>query len=81
MGSRSFFDQADDVVAPGGNFGEPEMSGGVGSGRAEIGNQPLFRLEPGQCIVQAVGQRAWRCSSLSVEAGVSVAEQDVVLTL
>ena len=36
-GARSFFDETDDVVAPGGDFGEPEMSGGVGSGCAEVG--------------------------------------------
>ena len=45
-GSRSLFDQADEIVAPGGNLGEPEMSGRVGSGCAEIENQPLFHLKP-----------------------------------
>ena len=39
MGSRSFFYEADEVVAAGGDFGEPEMSGRVGSGCAEIGSQ------------------------------------------
>ena len=36
--SCSFFDQGDEVVAPGGDFGEPEMSGEVGPGGAEVGD-------------------------------------------
>ena len=59
--ARSLFDQADEVVATGGNFGEPEMSGGVGSGCPEIGSQPFFCQEPGQCLVGAVGLSAWSC--------------------
>ena len=36
--ARSSFNLTDDVVASGRNLCEPEMSGGVGSGCAEIGS-------------------------------------------
>ena len=58
MGSRSFFDQADEVVVPGGDLGEPEMSGRVSSGCAEVGGQPFLRLKLSQCLVCAVGLSA-----------------------
>ena len=60
VGARSFFDPADDVIAPGGDFGEPEMSGRVGSGCAEIGNEAFFCLEPGQRLLRAIGRSARR---------------------
>lgn len=45
MGARSFFDEADDVVAPGWDFGKPEMSGGVSSGCAEVGRATVSASE------------------------------------
>jgi hypothetical protein len=59
VGSRSFFYEADEVVAAGGDFCEPEMSGRVGSGCAEIGNEAFFCLEPGQRFLRAIGRSAW----------------------
>ena len=58
MGARSFFDETDGVVASGGDFGEPEMSGLVGSGCAEVGSQRLFHLKPSQCFFRTVGLNA-----------------------
>ena len=68
--SRSLFDQADDVVAPGGNLGEPEMSGGVGSGCAEVGGQPFFHLKPSQRLVCAIGRSVWSHGAFSGSRGV-----------
>lgn len=45
MGARSFFEEADEVVAVGGDFGEPEMSDGVGSGCVEVGEPAVFPSE------------------------------------
>ena len=59
MGSRSLFDQADEVLAAGGDRGTPEMSGGVVSSYAEVGNQPFFHLKPSQCFFKTVGLSAW----------------------
>ena len=58
VGSRSFFYEADEVVAAGGDFGEPEMSGRVGSGCAESRESGVFCLEPGQCFFRTVGLSA-----------------------
>jgi len=69
VGSRSFFYEADEIVAPGGDFGEPEMSGGVGSGRAEIGSQAFFCLEPGQRLLRAIGRSAWRYGAFRGSSG------------
>ena len=63
--SRAPFDQTDDIVALGGNLREPEMSGRVGSGRAEVGCQPFFRPELSQRFVCAVSQSAWRYGAFS----------------
>jgi hypothetical protein len=63
VGSRPRFDQTDHVVTPGWNLDEPEMSGGVGPGCAEVGSEAFFRLEPGQRLVRAVGWNAWSCGA------------------
>ena len=61
MGSRSFFDQTDEVVVPGGDLGEPEMSGRVSSGCAEVGGATVSASEaesmPRVCSRSECGSR------------------------
>ena len=67
MGGRSFFDEAEDVISPGGDFGESEMSGGVVSSYAEVGNQAFFHLKPSQCFFKTVGLSAWSRATTFLE--------------
>jgi hypothetical protein len=67
VGSRSLFDQAEDVITPDGDFGKPEMSGEVGSGCAEVGDQPFFHLKPSQCFFRTVGLSAWSRATTFLE--------------
>ena len=66
---RSFFDQADEIVAAGRDFGEPEMSGRVGSGCAKIGNEACFCPEPGQRLLWAIGRSARRYGAFRGSSG------------
>ena len=67
VGARSFFEEADEVVAVGGDFGEPEMSGGVGLVVWRLGGEAFFCLEPGQRLLWAVGLSAWSRATTFLE--------------